>query len=99
MIEHKFDWDSRKAERNLKNHKVSFREAVTVFYDERAFDYYDPDHSETEDRYILLGMSRSLRVLVVSFCFRESDTVIRIISSRKADNDECQEYWKKGGIK
>ncbi len=66
----------------------------TVFYDENAIQFYDPDHSEEEDRFILLGLSFVPQVLVVCHCFRESETIVRIISARRADKDEEEEYWK-----
>jgi uncharacterized DUF497 family protein len=91
----KFEWDQAKDRANVKRHGVSFAEAHTVFYDEEAIQFFDPDHSEDEDRFILLGLSLKARVLVVCHCIRESETVIRIISARKADKDEEQEYWKR----
>lgn len=89
-----FDWDKNKASDNLKKHGVDFEEAQSTFFDERAILYHDPDHSEDEDRFLLLGMSMRLHMLIVSHCYREDDAVIRIISARKADNREEQEYWK-----
>jgi len=77
----------------VRKHKVSFEEAQTVFLDENAIRYFDPDHSEDEDRFIMLGMSFTLRVLVVCHCYREDDSVIRIISARKADKHEQSGYW------
>jgi len=94
MNEIDFEWDKKKENSNVKKHGVSFEEAHTVFYDEKAIQFFDPDHSEEEDRFILLGMSFKLQVLVICHCFRESETVIRIISARKADKYEEQEYWK-----
>ncbi len=64
------------------------------FYDENAIQFYDPDHSDDEDRFILLGLSLKPQVLVVCHCFRESEEIIRIISARKADKDEALEYWE-----
>ena len=90
-----FRWDDRKNKANIKKHGIAFEEAKTVFYDEQAKVYFDPDHSDEEDRFILLGMSVKLRVLVVCHCFRESETVVRIISARKADKEEAQDYWRK----
>jgi uncharacterized protein len=75
-------------------HNISFEEARTVFFDENAIQFFDPDNSNDEDRFIMLGMSFKLRVIVVCHCFRETDTVIRIISARKADKNEEQEYWR-----
>jgi len=94
MIELGFKWDKRKENANIKKHGISFEEARTAFYDENAIQFSDPDHSDDEDRFILLGMSFKLRVLIVCHCFRESDTVIRIISARKADRNEENEYWR-----
>ncbi len=88
-----FQWDAREQKSNLKKHQVSFDEASTAFYDEHAIQFFDPDHSEEEDRFILLGMSIKLRTLVVCHCFRKDETVIRLISARKATNTEEQEYW------
>lgn len=84
----------RKEKANEKKHGISFDEAHTVFYDENAIQFFDPDHSDDEDRFILLGISFKLRILVICRCFRESDTVIRIIAARKADGDEENEYWR-----
>ncbi|MBN2038164.1 MAG: BrnT family toxin [Chitinispirillaceae bacterium] len=83
---------------NLKKHGIHFEEATTVFYDDNAKEYYDPDHSENEKRYIMLGMSRKLRVLIVSYCYRKSDATIRIISSRKANNKETRSYFAGGRL-
>jgi uncharacterized DUF497 family protein len=88
-----FVWDAKKDRTNHRKHGVSFAEAQTVFYDENAREYADPDHSESEERFILLGLSRRPRVLVVCHCYRESESVIRIISARKADRSEEREYW------
>ena len=78
---------------------ISFSRATTVFFDEYAIEYYDPDHSEDEDRFILFGISRNLRVLVVCYCYRESDTIVRIISARKATKREKNNYSGKGRLK
>ena len=88
-----FRWDERKAQINWRKHGVSFEEARTAFYDEMAKLYFDPDHSEDEDRFILLGLSLGLRVLVVCHCYRENSSVIRIISARKANREEQKDYW------
>jgi uncharacterized DUF497 family protein len=95
MNELRFEWDKRKEKTNVKKHGVSFDEARAAFYDENAIQFFDPDHSENEDRFILLGISFTLRVLVVCHCFREGETIIRIISARKADGDEENEYWRR----
>ena len=89
-----FEWDDRKEKSNIKKYGISFDEARMVFYDENAIQFFDPDHSEDEDRFILLGISFKLRVLIVCHCCRKSETVIRIISARKADKDEENEYWR-----
>jgi uncharacterized DUF497 family protein len=95
MMELRFEWDPEKATANVAKHGVSFEEARTAFYDEDATQFFDPDHSGEEDRFILLGLSLKPRVLVVCHCFRESETVVRIISARKADKDEEREYWRR----
>jgi uncharacterized protein len=91
-----FEWDHRKATSNRKKHGVSFAEAASAFYDEAAIVIDDPDNSENEDRFILLGMSRGLRVLVVCHCYRRDDAVIRIISARKANKSEREDYARRG---
>ena len=83
-----FVWNGTKAESNLKKHKISFREAQTVFSDPNARMIFDPEHSEDEDRFILLGISSGLRLLVVCHCDIEHDMVIRIFSARKANKNE-----------
>jgi len=87
-----FKWDENKNRRNKREHGVSFEEAQTVFLDEHAIRFFDPDHSEEEDRFIMLGVSFKPRVLVVCHCYRENDEVIRLISARKADKAECKDY-------
>jgi uncharacterized DUF497 family protein len=94
MSEITFEWDERKAEQNERKHGISFEEAQTAFEDENARLSYDPDHSRDEDRYILLGMSAVLRVLVVCHVYRGNDEVIRIISARKATKREQQQYQR-----
>jgi len=87
-----FSWDPAKAKANKKRHGISFEEAQTTFYDDNARLTHDPDHSEDEDRYILLGMSAVLRLLIVCHSYREGDSVIRIISVRKATRTERKQY-------
>jgi len=92
-----FEWDDKKADSNLTKHKVSFEEAESVFFDSNARMIFDPDHSKNEDRFILLGLSAVLRVLVVCHCTRDSDEngeVIRIISARKANKKEQKQYTR-----
>ncbi|MBM4143691.1 MAG: BrnT family toxin [Lentisphaerae bacterium] len=92
MKEMRFEWDETKNRENQRKHRVSFEEAQTVFLDENALRFFDPDHSADEDRFLMLGISFRLRVLVVCHCFRVSDAVIRIISARKADKGEETDY-------
>jgi uncharacterized DUF497 family protein len=94
MAELIFKWDNKKDKTNKRKHGISFEEARSAFYDENAIQYFDPDHSDEEDRFILLGISYKLKVLVVCHCFRVSDSIIRIISARKADKEEEYEYWR-----
>lgn len=90
----RFEWDEAKNRTNIKKHGMSFQEAQTVFLDENAVRFFDPDHSNDEDRFIMLGISFKLRVLVVCHCYRENDLLIRIISARKADKREVKDYWR-----
>jgi hypothetical protein len=89
----RFVWDDRKNLTNRRKHGVSFEEARTAFLDENAKVYFDPDHSKAEERFILLGMSLQLRVLVVCHCYREGETVVRMISARRANKSEQKDYW------
>ena len=90
-----FEWDKEKNPSNQKKHGISFEEAQTVFVDENALLIHDPDHSGEEDRFILLGLSAKVRLLVVCHCYRKSDEVIRIISARKATRKEQKRYWER----
>jgi len=90
-----FEWDEKKNRLNKKKHGISFKEAQTVFYDENALLIHDPDHSQEENRFIILGLSLRLRILVVCHCYRESDAIIRIISARKATRLEQRQYWER----
>jgi uncharacterized protein len=92
MSETTFDWDEQKAWSNERNHDVSFEEAQTAFDDETARDEHDPDHSQDEDRFILLGMSARLHLLVICYVYRQDDECIQIISARKATKQERQQY-------
>ena len=87
-----FDWDENKNRINLEKHGITFQEASTVFYDDRAILFDDPEHSVDEERFLLLGMSETAKVCIVCHCYRESDTVIRIISARQATRKEEQRY-------
>ena len=88
-----FAWDRRKARSNLAKHGVSFEEAQTVFLDEKARRIDDPDNSNGEERFLLLGYSLQARCLTVSHCYREADSVIRLISARCATPSEEEVYW------
>jgi len=92
MNEIAFTWDDRKAKDNLRKHGVSFEEATTAFTDERARLKHDPEHSRDEDRFILLGFSAKLRMLVVAHAYRQAETEIRVISARKATRNERKQY-------
>ena len=87
MEELRFEWDERKNKENQLKHDVSFEEARTVFYDD--------EHAEWEDRFLLLGISAKSRVLMICHCLREDGDVIRIISARKATRTERKQYpWR-----
>ena len=88
----KFEWDENKNQINQRKHGVSFEEAQTFFYDDEALVRDDPDHSDYEERFIILGMSSKANMLVVCHCYRASETVIRIISARKATKTESKYY-------
>ena len=88
----RFEWDDRKAAANLKKHGVGFDEAKSVFVDENAKLIDDPDHSEAEDRFVILGLSSALRLLLVCHCYRSDGNVIRVISARKASAKESKSY-------
>ena len=88
----RFEWDRAKAQANLKKHDVSFEEAQTVFYDEFAVQFFDDEHSSTEDRFLLLGMSSEANLLLVCHCERAGGDIIRIISARRATKPESKFY-------
>jgi len=94
-----FEWDETKDETkdetNQTKHDVSFEEAQTVFFDERAIQFNDPDHSIDEERFLLLGFSQRLKVLVVCHCYRSNESIIRIISARKATKKEQKVYFRR----
>lgn len=87
-----FEWDNKKAASNLEKHGISFDEAKTAFWDPNARVIHDPDHSTNEDRFILLGMSQNMNILIVCHCYKETDEVIRIISARRASKGETNTY-------
>ena len=90
-----FEWDERKSRFNRKKHGLSFEEAMMAFFDENALLICDPDHSEHESRFILLGLTAKLKILVVCHAYRKDDQVIRIISARKASRQEQSRYWQR----
>lgn len=90
----RFEWDPKKAAANQRKHGVSFEEGRSVFFDEEAMVYDDPDHSHDEERFLILGISQRPRVLVVTHCLRDEDEVIRLISARLATKRENRNYWE-----
>ena len=90
-----FEWDDNKNHLNKTKHGVGFEEAVTVFFDDRALVFDDPDHSDQEERFLIIGMSNRVRTLIVSHCFREREGTIRIISARKATKTEALAYYRR----
>ena len=88
-----FEWDEQKATSNIAKHKVDFFEAMTVFFDDYSLVIYDPDHSQSEERFLILGLSNKGNVLVVSHCYRKQEETIRIISARKANKKEAKQYY------
>ncbi len=96
MKQLRFSWDDRKNKTNQKKHDVSFEEAQTAFFDENSIEYYDPERSQDEDRFLMLGLSYQLRILVISYSIRKEGTEIRIISSRKATKKEQKVYLGRG---
>jgi uncharacterized protein len=92
MRDIRYEWDPRKSRSNKAKHGVSFEEARAAFLDEHARVIPDLEHSEEEERFVLLGVSIALRVLVVCHCYRESNQVVRIISARRADPSERRQY-------
>ena len=92
MSDARFEWDKRKATENRRKHGITFEEATSAFLDENARVIPDPEHSDDEDRFVLLGLSVRLRLLVVVHCYRWGEDLIRIISARKADPSERKQY-------
>ena len=87
-----YDWDTNKSKLNLQKHGVSFKEAASTFQDENALYFEDEAHSQDEDRFIIIGKSKATRLLYVCYCYRESDTIIRIISARRTTKIEAELY-------
>jgi uncharacterized protein len=90
-----FEWDPQKGLSNLKKHKVSFDEARTVFFDEEAIVYFDKDHSDHEDRFLILGQSETTNILVVCHCHYEDPNTFRLISARRATEKENDYYFSR----
>ena len=95
MEQIRFEWDEKKNQENKRKYRVSFEEAKTVFFDNNAVEFYDDEHSEWEDRLLMLGLGARFRILLVCHCYREDNSVIRIISARKATKNE-RKYYPKG---
>ncbi len=96
MMDDRFSWDEGKNKTNLRKHGVSFNEAKTVFDDDYAKIYFDEEHSDYEERFVVIGQSSNRRLLMVCHCYRDDDFIIRIISARKANNREVNIY---GGVR
>jgi uncharacterized DUF497 family protein len=94
MEDIRFEWDEHKNRINQEKHSISFEEAKTVFYDFEALAIDDPEHSDEEERFIILGLSKKANLLVVCHCYRQAETVIRIISARMATKSESKNYRK-----
>jgi len=90
----RFVWDDWKNRQNQKKHGVSFEEAESVFFDEKAREYFDPDHSDEEDRFLMVGRSYRLRMPLISHCYREGERTIRVISARRATKAERFAYQR-----
>jgi uncharacterized DUF497 family protein len=90
----KFEWHAAKAATNLIKHGVSFEEAKSVFYDEFAVQFFDHEHSTTEDRFLILGMSNQTNLLLVCHCESDDGNTIRVISARKATKNESKHYLR-----
>jgi uncharacterized DUF497 family protein len=88
----KITWDENKNQENIKKHNISFEEVETVFYDPNGNLLNDPDHSDDEDRFIILGLSKMLHLLVVCHCYKENDETIRLITARRATKKEAKYY-------
>jgi uncharacterized DUF497 family protein len=94
----RFVWDEQKNAINKKKHGVSFEEGQTVFADDNALFMHDPDHSEDEDRFLLLGLSVIARLLVVCHCYRKESDTVRIISVWKVTKSETSQYTRRRTI-
>ena len=90
MVE--FEWDENKNQENIKKHGISFEEARTVFREEGTVIAFDENHSTDEDRFLIIGFSIKLNLLIVCHCYRQNNTIVRIISARKVTKSEAKEY-------
>lgn len=93
----RFEWDENKNRINKVKHGIDFEEAKTVFYDDDAIMFDDPEHSMEEDRFLILGITKHENLCIVSHCYREDDNIIRIISARKATKSETKTYNRYAG--
>lgn len=91
----KFEWDENKNKINQKKHGLSFETAKEVFFDQAAILFDDPDHSDEEERFLIIGMTKASKICIVSHCYRDSDSIIRLISAREATKTE-KKIYKKG---
>ena len=90
----RFEWDTAKAVTNIKKHGVSFEEAKSVFFDDFAVQFFDQENSDTEDRFLMLGMSNETNLLLICHCERDDGNTIRVISARKATKNESKNYQR-----
>lgn len=88
----RFEWDETKNKLNRSKHGIWFEEAQSVFDDASGRVFHDVEHSDDEDRFLIVGMSSAARILVVVHCYRKSDSIVRIISARKATKREIKFY-------
>ena len=95
MADLRFSWDPVKARASVRKHRVAFEEAKSAFLDEQALLLDYPEHSDLEDHFVLLGMTAPRRVLAVCHCVRESGSLIRLISARRATRAEQKQYWER----
>lgn len=92
-----FEWDENKNQINRRKHGIDFEEAKTIFYDDNAILFDDPEHSVEEERFLILGISKYENLCIVSHCYRSDDNIIRIISARKATKNEVKTYNRYAG--
>ncbi len=89
-----FEWDDNKNKTNQVKHGVAFEEAETVFFDEKAIEFDAPDHSIDKERFLLLGFSQTLKIMIVCHYYRDDESIVRIISARKATKKEQKAYFR-----